>query len=658
VLYFYRGADCMNSSRHPTGMTYRVDIDGLRAIAVIAVIIGHAFEGWFPAGYLGVDVFFVISGFVITHSLLTRGGVSFGSFFAAFSLRRIKRLLPALLVCIALSCAVLLFLDPAPRTSLVTGASALFGVSNFAIYFQELDYFSASTRYNAFTHTWSLGVEEQFYLLFPIIFWFAFRPSQSTNSRRFLGVIFAFSILSLVGFIFLHATAPMLAYFMMPLRFWELGFGVVAATYLHYRPDGFQGASRYMPPWVLILAMVAVFVLPFEAKFIGYILVVLLTTALLLVGAQSGKQSRFLTNKPARYIGNISYSLYLWHWPFLTFGLFVPFSIWANPFFAIFCAFCVSTLSYHFVEQPFRRIRIPHPRPRHFAGALISVLSVIAIIAAGDTYRKSLGVTQIEAALSPDFLPLPESNLPFNPTCVVDGQLRLLQPDTFENCTFMPVAGKEESRTVWLMGDSHAGHLQGALLQLRTDHGYGLHLIETPGNTFPVAHPEGFLPREALYKNVQDNWKPGDVVVLSRLYLSRTDPIAVQADVGAWLDKVDALAHELAQNDIKLLLIGPPPMFLFEDIRACDPKNITSCSVDRDILESVIDAVHRDLARLASKHQNAALLEIFPVVCPVHAPICSPAKDGLFLFRDRDHLNTKGAALLSEYFHVALAKLK
>lgn len=103
----------------PSGKTYRADIDGLRAVAVIAVIAGHAFEGWFPRGYLGVDVFFVISGFVITHSLFSRGGASFGSFFAAFSLRRIKRLLPALLVCISLTCAVLLSLDSAPRTSLL-----------------------------------------------------------------------------------------------------------------------------------------------------------------------------------------------------------------------------------------------------------------------------------------------------------------------------------------------------------------------------------------------------------------------------------------------------------------------------------------------------------------------------------------------------------
>ena len=234
---------------------------------------------------------------------------------------------------------------------------------------------------------------------------------------------------------------------------------------------------------------------------------------------------------------------------------------------------------------------------------------------------------------------------------------RRLQPDTFEKCTFAPIAGKEENTTLWVMGDSHAGHLQGTLLKLRTDYGYGVHLIETPGNTFPVVKPEGFLPREKLFQNVRNNWKPGDVVVLSRLYFSRTDPIEVSSDVKGWINEVDTLATNLAQSGIKLLLVGPPPMFMFEDIRACIPTNERSCSIDRSRLEGLIGAVDRDLVHIAEKHENASFIEIFSDLCPVNALVCSPSKNGVFLFRDRDHLNTEGAALLSEYFQAALKKL-
>ena len=643
----------MRFHRPPGDMAYRPDIDGLRAIAVIAVILGHGFEDWVPGGYLGVDVFFVISGFVITLSLLARDAGKLGSFLAAFSLRRIKRLLPALLVCVGLTCIVLLFLDATPETSLLTGAAALFGVSNFAMYMQALDYFSTSIRYNAFTHTWSLGVEEQFYLVFPLVFWFAFGRSRSRNGNRLLWTILLLSAVSLIGFLLLQSRAPMAAYYMMPLRFWELGIGVAAALALHQPKTRLSESAGRLSPVFLILLMFVVFVLPPGERSLGHVAVVGITTALLLGGASPARQTRLLTNRPMRYIGNISYSLYLWHWPFLTFGLLAPFSLWATPVLAISGAVLASVLSFHVIEHPIRHFKTPIPRRRHFSTALLSIFAVIAVVAVADRYRQSFGMTPVEAALRPEFLPLPGSGLPFNPTCVVDGQNRLLQPDTFDTCTFAPIPGGA-GRTLWVMGDSHAGHLQGALLELREMYGYGVHLIETPGNTFPVINPEGFAPREVLFETAQDSWSRGDVIVLTRLYLSRSAPLDVLPDLSAWLDKVDALAAALEQEGIGLLLVGPPPMFSFEDIRACIPDDIQSCAVSRRDLKPVIDRVHHALAEVAGRHDNLNVLEIFQALCPEHAPICSPIREGAFMFRDRDHLNTAGAALLATHFHAAL----
>ena len=146
--------------------TYRPEIDGLRAFAVIAVIVNHFSNDLLPAGYLGVDIFFVISGYVITSSLKNRKVDNFKDFMAGFYERRIKRLVPALIFYVALMSLTICLFNPSPEDSLATGSAALLGYSNIQLFAKSTDYFSTSTQLNVFTHTWSLGVEEQFYFIF------------------------------------------------------------------------------------------------------------------------------------------------------------------------------------------------------------------------------------------------------------------------------------------------------------------------------------------------------------------------------------------------------------------------------------------------------------------------------------------------------------
>lgn len=150
---------------------YRPEIDGLRALAVIAVIIDHFNKTLLPSGYLGVDIFFVISGYVISSSLYNDSVKHFGDFISGFYSRRLKRLVPALVLCVLTTGLLICLFDPHPQASLRTGESALFGLSNIYLLRHATDYFGASAQLNTFTHTWSLGVEEQFYVFFPLICW-------------------------------------------------------------------------------------------------------------------------------------------------------------------------------------------------------------------------------------------------------------------------------------------------------------------------------------------------------------------------------------------------------------------------------------------------------------------------------------------------------
>jgi len=210
---------------------YLPHVDGLRALAVIAVIVYHYVEQWLPSGYLGVDLFFVISGFVITGYLRRADASNWLALLGEFYARRLKRLLPALLFCVLLSSLALVMLTIRPAAELFhTGATALFGFSNIFLFLQSSDYFSLESSLNAFTHTWSLGVEEQFYLFYPLLFLVLGlahnKQGQGDKSGSFWLILL--TVISFISFIMLNSRAPMAAFYLLPARIWELNIGILS----------------------------------------------------------------------------------------------------------------------------------------------------------------------------------------------------------------------------------------------------------------------------------------------------------------------------------------------------------------------------------------------------------------------------------------------
>ncbi len=360
-----RGSDDRTGSSDDRsgGSDYRAEIDGLRALAVLAVIVDHFNKTLLPSGFLGVDIFFVISGYVISSSLYNHSAGQFRDFIGGFYSRRLKRLAPALVLCVVTTGLVICLFDPHPLASLRTGEMALFGLSNMYLLWHATDYFSASAQLNAFTHTWSLGVEEQFYVVFPLVFWFTgFSRRRHKGLRNLAGVLGLLAVGSLVLFVRESMLRSSAAFYLMPARFWELSAGCAVFVALNpsVRGDSARGAAawgRQAASLMLLVALAAALFVPAEYSVCTTIAVVLLTALLLAVVRPETIAYKILVHPAGLYVGGISYSLYLWHWPVLVLSRWtVGIHLWTAPLQAGLMLL-LAGMSYRFVESPLRRAR-------------------------------------------------------------------------------------------------------------------------------------------------------------------------------------------------------------------------------------------------------------------------------------------------------------
>lgn len=290
---------------------FRPDIEGLRALAIIPILVFHLRNQACPGGYAGVDIFFVISGFLITRMILGQGAsFSFGSFY----LRRLFRIFPALIVMlIATMIAGWKLLGPTEYVLLAWSAlSAAVGISNL-FFLATIDYFNASSSSHPLLHTWSLGVEEQVYLLWPLLLIFARRSSKLP------ACILSLSVLSLVAGVSLQAAYPEAVFYAMPFRFFEFGLGAGLVVV--------ESALSRMPPMLHRLAgALAAGLLGFSLIFLDshtpwpslWTLAPAIATALFIVAGADDLWRRLLSLSPLRALGRISYSLYLVHWPLIS----------------------------------------------------------------------------------------------------------------------------------------------------------------------------------------------------------------------------------------------------------------------------------------------------------------------------------------------------
>ena len=399
---------------------YRYELDGLRAFAILVVLINHAHSSWLPGGYLGVDCFFVISGYVVTSSWSKHSSHDARSFYE----RRLRRLQPALLLMLVISVALSI---PAGLISSQHSAAALgsiFGASNLILLSQSLDYFGSSAATNPFTHTWSLGVEEQFYLLFPFL-----SKKKTWQTGLFLASIVLWLILQIN-----HQEA---AFYLMPARIWELSIGILLFTCEDSLP------KKSSLSWIGLLAMATAISLPLELQVTGTLLAAG-GTSLLLIGLRPmSKIKIFFSSEILVYIGKRSYGLYLWHWPLLVISrTLLPGYSWQNTMIPLSATLLLSWASYKWVEHPIR-------------GKKWGFIIFIPIMAASTALIVFINNRQLKLTTKTNYDNFARQH-----------QVKLeLQPchsssnsDALNQC--LPSAETSSKQRIILIGDSHAAHMR------------------------------------------------------------------------------------------------------------------------------------------------------------------------------------------------------
>jgi peptidoglycan/LPS O-acetylase OafA/YrhL len=622
---------------------YRGDIDGLRAIAVLSVIIFHINKAILPGGFVGVDIFFVISGFLITRNIvleMQRGAFSIVEFYR----RRIKRIAPAMLVVVAVTLvfAQLLML---PEDARDTGKAAIWSLSSMAnVYFwlyQDSGYFATDSANLPMLHLWSLGVEEQFYVLWPVILLICFR------TRHHLAFMLAMLGVAIGSFILgsiLFPTAPSFAYYMLPTRAGELLLGALAGVVM------VKGLDEKLSPKLLgmmaliggLLVAVSLVFLSESLPFPG-LLAVLPTagvTFLILAGRRRSDHflRRFLTLKPLVWIGLISYSAYLWHWPLLSFYHYGYGEI--GPITGIVILLLTLILgwgSYRYIEQPARRTNVGALRV--FLGQLVLPGTVIGILALLIVYPARFGFPLPSSSYLARLSAIREETRPAFQFEWVCQRQRLGSKDILNKHCILgdPQAGAPRA-ILW--GDSNAAHFIGMIDVYAKGSNFRFRNVEI-GSCPPLnIDPKAFVDakREVdCRESLKIAWPlvhEYPVVIISASWSS------YQKKSANFLPAFFDMVRRLAAGGRLVILIGKVPEIAGYD-RRCREKALKYPFLDcpnlaLPIAPDVAEA-NAQLRAFARRYSNVYYFETTSYLCPDGK--CRPyADDGNPKYFDASHL--------------------
>ncbi len=596
---------------------YRPEIDGLRAFAVVAVIINHFNKEILPNGYLGVDIFFVISGFVITSSLYQRPSKNFKDFISGFYERRVKRLVPALSIFVLITSIAICLFNPNPGVSLLTGLNSLFGLSNLYLLKQSTDYFASSTELNVFTHTWSLGVEEQFYILFPFLVWFTGFGRQTKNGARNLFLtITVLAIASLIGFLYLYPINQSVAYFLMPTRFWEMAAGCLLFIGLQKKKTIEQFLEN-SPPILVLALIIGVMYLPMSWATVSTVSVVVLTLVLIASLKKQTTAYKFFTNTTVAHLGLISYSLYLWHWGILSISRWtIGVNWWSVPL-QVVMILCMANASYKWIEIPLRKRSWFGKRWKTLLAAIgILITLSMNLIALGKPLKQKLFLGDKKY----------KSNMQY-----------------FWNTK---ITNSKTLPTIYLIGDSHAGHYGSVMTHLsgKTKLNFIMHPNGAGLKLLNKSDEEYVLAPLREYKN---NFKKGDVILFS----AHINKYAKEND---WTKQYTTFLQQTKTLGLKFILISPTPTFPgMKETYTCQKEwyrpswaisPLCFSQVNKNEWFESNNVSISNIKKFLLANPKVAYIDTFSELCP--DPYCKNYDKFSILYMDGEHLSSYGAMKL------------
>lgn len=649
-------------------LNFRQDINGLRAIAVLAVILCHAnISPLFAGGFIGVDMFFVISGFLITSIINNHLNDNTKSFsYADFYAKRAKRLLPALyfISTIGLIIGYFVFLPIDFTITSVNLVSVLFFLKNVMLSISTQTYFDASVIPRLFLHTWSLSVEEQFYLLWPIIFVFI--------ARRKINKVFVITLLIIISLWFSQAMISNytnLSYYLVMSRFFEFLIGAIIPFLVILKN---KRVNEIISGTGIVLLVLSFMLINETTNFPGYwALLPTLGTAFIIYGGlhNCSRVSLFLNHRYLSFTGSISYSLYLWHWPVFTFLVYLQYPMtMVLLVISLGLIYLLSYLTHKFIEEPFKSFKATNKQVLNY---YVAVPVAVIISLSGYLANQSFSETNKD-----EFSMLNEQNKPChtiypNDTLIING-----------DC----ILGDKTKLNSVLWGDSHAAYLSAFVDEVRNGDNV-LHLSQQTCPPIVDAYLTSAVGREPNKTNlcVQRNEQVLNFIKKSpniqNVYLAAFWPLYLNSvDLSVTNPKSILLAedlhtpaqslensHALFEKRLlvtieQLISLGKTPILIqnapehYKNNARCNSINKQMLSNKVDCTVSASTTIQRNektislFKKIKNKFSSVKFMPISNLVCDKQ--FCFSEIEGQTLYFDDDHLSAAGAAFLGNKYKV------